>query len=641
LVTVVLLGWRLFGTGRLGWITGFAAAFLLALDGYFIGFARIVQYQSIVFLTSALVVLVLHRLVQQPRAAVRYLTLAALLLATGLLSHYEAAIAALPAAFLLAVAYRQHPTQRRALLIGTGVGVLVGGGLLALFYAPYLLHPQFTATYTYLTERRIGGSGLPYNNLADVFQRTTLYSTTYYVALLGLTTLVALLRVYRRGLGARAGAMAGGLIAVLLLFVLVQPGWFLIGGRDLTVIPFALAIGLTWVLPRVRWEERLLWLWFGAPFLLALFFTLKPRTHVYIFFTPWLLLVGLTWARGWVALARRMGVRPAAIAGVTAALLLALLFGNYAYWYFVHDRVETLRTWEENRPPGYWTAYRAPDKRALFGFPSNNGWKVIGALYQQGEITGKYETNELEAWGPAWYTRGQTHCKWEADWYFQTEGNLEPFYEFQRVAMEDFLSKGFEPWGIVEVNGEPKMTIHQRTDTPPAQVRTFQLEEYAAQFDANTRADFPLGYPEVNPPIQHPLHANFANLFWLEGYSIDHPQPLQPGDTIDLTLFWRAQRSTDETHKVFIQSFYGNGTMVAQRDAYPVCGTRDTWQWDPGELIADVHRVPVKADAPDGLYPLYVGMYPETTGSRLEVLDEAGNVTADWVHLTDIRIGEE
>ncbi len=81
--------------------------------------------------------------------------------------------------------------------------------------------------------------------------------------------------------------------------------------------------------------------------------------------------------------------------------------------------------------------------------------------------------------------------------------------------------------------------------------------------------------------------------------------------------------------------------MIAQRDGYPVCDTRETWRWDPGELITDVYDIPVSADAPDGLYPLYTGLYLEESGDRLPVLDENGaEVDTQW-HVTDIRIGEE
>ena len=56
-----LLGKRLFGS-----VAGWAAAMLLAVDGYLVAFSRIVQYQSIVILTSALVILILVRLLQRP-----------------------------------------------------------------------------------------------------------------------------------------------------------------------------------------------------------------------------------------------------------------------------------------------------------------------------------------------------------------------------------------------------------------------------------------------------------------------------------------------------------------------------------------------------------------------------------------------
>ena len=156
--------------------------------------------------------LILYRLVVKPVAIARYLTLAALLLATGMLSHYEGALAALPAAFLLAVLFWQQRARWKELLGAVVIAALAGGALLALFYVPYVVNPRFAATYQYLTDRRIGGSP-PYNNLADVFLRTTLYSTTYYVGLLIVLTAAAAVRLiwgnFRRGV-AIVLSVAGG-----------------------------------------------------------------------------------------------------------------------------------------------------------------------------------------------------------------------------------------------------------------------------------------------------------------------------------------------------------------------------------------------------------------------------------------------
>ena len=105
------LGWRLLGP-----LAGWIAAFLLAFDGYLIAFARFVQYQSMVLLTSALAVLILYRLLRQPQALARYLTLAAILLATGLLSHYDAAMTVVPLLFLLAALLWQRRVTWSSLL---------------------------------------------------------------------------------------------------------------------------------------------------------------------------------------------------------------------------------------------------------------------------------------------------------------------------------------------------------------------------------------------------------------------------------------------------------------------------------------------------------------------------------------------
>ena len=165
--------------------------------------------------------------------------------------------------------------------------------------------------------------------------------------------------------------------------------WLRFGDTDLMVLPFAFFIGLAVFTPKVKPAERMLWLWFGAVMLLAFFFTEKPRTHVYTFFTPWLLLVSWALVRLWDGLRSRYGNQAATIGGVAVAALLIALFGNYAYWYFVSNTPEVLRTWDDWHPAGYWVAYDEPDDKALFGFPLANGWKVVGTLYEEGVIAGR------------------------------------------------------------------------------------------------------------------------------------------------------------------------------------------------------------------------------------------------------------
>ncbi len=107
----------LFGRRLLGPVGGLTAALLLAFDGYLVAFARIAQYQSVVFLMSALGVLCAVRWaagsgqkdVGGERAAlaaesgtVRWPVLAGAFVATGALAHYDA-VWALPPIGLIAV----------------------------------------------------------------------------------------------------------------------------------------------------------------------------------------------------------------------------------------------------------------------------------------------------------------------------------------------------------------------------------------------------------------------------------------------------------------------------------------------------------------------------------------------------------
>src|SRR5690606_14107595 len=239
LFAIYLLGWRLFGP-----VAGWSAAMILALDGYFIGFARIVQYQSMVFCLLVLSVLALYRLTGTQQGLVRYLTLAAIFLGTALLAHYESALAALPALYLLYRIWRggvELGRLARAMI----VPVLVGAAILVAFYVPFVLHPAFAVTYAYITVNRIGGE-FPYNRLADFFERSALYSTTYYLLLMIALTVAGLIRIYRRNLPSLWAWIASALLVAGVALSFVRPSWLIVGGHDHTWAFFALTLAAAW-----------------------------------------------------------------------------------------------------------------------------------------------------------------------------------------------------------------------------------------------------------------------------------------------------------------------------------------------------------------------------------------------------------
>ena len=372
--------------------------------------------------------------------------------------------------------------------------------------------------------------------------------------------------------------------------------------------------------------------------MIAIFFTAFPRTHVHLFFAPLALLVGDVIALAWLALTHRFTQRTRAVATAVAATCGVLLLGIFPYWLYVSNRAEVLRTWPQDAPVGVWMPAGVNSVDGRFGFPFTNGWKVVGALYDQGVLSGDYETNQRYMWIPTWYARGGNRCWSSAQWYFAVD-NLEPWMESKVAVADRVTTQGFDLWGVVKVNDAERMQIYRNTAAggPVDGVQRFSLDEMAPQFDVQSDASLKLPWPITSSTPQHPLHVNFGNEIWLEGYTIG-AEDVEPGDAVPVVLYWRAQRPLDVSYTVSLQSYYGDGVKVAQKDAVPACDREPTTGWSPGEVIEDVHKLPVSLGAPPGLFPLYVGLYDAQTGQSLPVLDAAGKPLGNQLQLGDIEI---
>ena len=196
-----------------GPLAGWSAAMLLAVDGYSVAFARIVQYQSLMLLTSALVVLILYRLRE---AAGRRARLpqpgrdVAGHRSPGPLRSRVRADSRRCSCWI--VALRRHADRRGELLRATGVAAVLGAVLdcpllRALRAAPAIPRHGHLSAATPSRHRRRGRgqAASPYNNLVDFFTRTTIYNSDLLCA--------AADRAHRRrpghGLSPRAGPSVG------------------------------------------------------------------------------------------------------------------------------------------------------------------------------------------------------------------------------------------------------------------------------------------------------------------------------------------------------------------------------------------------------------------------------------------------
>jgi 4-amino-4-deoxy-L-arabinose transferase-like glycosyltransferase len=633
IAAVYLLGWRMFGATA-GWV----AAMLLAVDGYLVGFARIVQYQSFVFLFSALVVLALYRQATAARPRPAHLFAAGFFFVGGFYAHYEALWVVIPGLFLLGYYGRQ---DWRGLARAAWQPAVLTLALLAIYFIPFLLDARWDQTARDLFGNRIG-SDFPYNNLVDFFARSTLYSSTYQILFMVVGALAAqallLLHIWPR----RWAWVAITLTVVGMgLTIGWRVDWLRLAGTDHTWLFFA-AIVATMTLPRrIPLGARTAWLWFGVPMVLSLFFVNKPNSHVYGFFTGWALVNGFVWEAAWRRIRQAATARGrlplARTLAAATALLVTLLFAGYSFLFFTYTQVEVLRTWTEHRPRAYWTPYALPTSGSLFGFPYQNGWKVVGALYADGTLDAPFTSNESHRVGE-WYSRGAYFCPPDAE-YYMLPTTLQPDEALEDPArLAELAHNGFAEWGVVTVGGDPRLRIFSNQPVA-APLRRFEARDYAARFDTELSSPWfvKLGPALVTTPtvaVDYRLNEQVH----LKGYTLA-PTPVQPGSRVTLELYWEMAEALDLEDKVFVQIIEPTSLRkIAQRDSEPGCTKYSMDEWRAGELNYDPYHLTIAEDAAPGVYTVLVGMYDAADQDRYAVFDAQGAPLGDAIVLTSLEV---
>ena len=630
-IAMYALARRLFGEGA-----GLAAAALLALNGYLIGFSRIVQYQSIVMMATIMAIFCFVLFTRQDLP--RYQILGAVFVATGLLAHYDAVFMLPAIAYLYATTaggIRGWLRHWRSLLIA----LLVGVGMAGLFYVPFLQPAYLAQTSDYLAFRS-GGNPF-YNNLSLWFLTGTTYNSSYYVIILVLLAIAAVLGMVRsRSLGLKIGL---GLAGMLACAALSFPELWTAAGQQLVFVPFVALLALAYVALAPTSANRLTkhadsagprlaLIWFGVPFLVYDFFLVKhPGTHFWTMFPGLILLsaFGLDTLRR--ALQRIQLRQPIRIAvGAVFAASAAMLFGCYLYLVFVRADPEYRAGYPDTKSPIYWTAYDELPERDFFGFPHRAGWKAIGALYEQETLDGEYDSNEggeITAWylpaAPRYF------CNPAPRYYFLAESTQDPREESEPTQLDD----AFTEVGVVTVGGRPGIRIFEQ-GAAPQPVSEYAVERYAPDFDT-VRQPWDQ-WAAMEQFISNPYSVNFGNAVELIGYDLDTSEGCPAGHLL-LTLYWqRHGLPIPESYKVF--AHLEGDRLWAQADDVPGCSAWPTTGWKSGEIIADRHVIELPDDIPRGEYALSVGLYEPNHGVRLDVIDDAGNAQGNSLHLTDVAV---
>jgi hypothetical protein len=95
-----------------------------------------------------------------------------------------------------------------------------------------------------------------------------------------------------------------------------------------------------------------------------------------------------------------------------------------------------------------------------------------------------------------------------------------------------------------------------------------------------------------------------------------------------LFLYWQANTPLANDYTVFVHLRAADGFVRSQADSPPVSGHYPTPQWQPGEIIQDIHPLPPGEDFGQ-VDHLAIGLYEPSAGERLPVFGPEGTPLED------------
>ncbi len=134
--------------------------------------------------------------------------------------------------------------------------------------------------------------------------------------------------------------------------------------------------------------------------------------------------------------------------------------------------------------------------------------------------------------------------------------------------------------------------------------------------------------------ISHPVNIVFADQLELLGYDLE-TRAVKPGETLRVTLYWRALTPMSESYRVFVHLVGTENQTAGGADVIPARGAFPTVYWKPGDTLRDVIAIAINENAPPGKYAIEVGVYPVgKPGERISTSSGDDRVLVDAIKIS-------
>lgn len=155
---------------------------------------------------------------------------------------------------------------------------------------------------------------------------------------------------------------------------------------------------------------------------------------------------------------------------------------------------------------------------------------------------------------------------------------------------------------------------------------TWEGLEVLTQDGTPSGFDYLLGTPQVTRPAQpptlaklaipHPFVQELGDEVQFLGYELAATE-VKPGDTLHLTLFWRALKRVSKEYDLLLQLQDATGSVWAE-GRFPLAkATHPTTQWTEGEVVRGQYDLIVDAAAPPGECQLALDLVDKASGRHL------------------------
>jgi hypothetical protein len=140
----------------------------------------------------------------------------------------------------------------------------------------------------------------------------------------------------------------------------------------------------------------------------------------------------------------------------------------------------------------------------------------------------------------------------------------------------------------------------------------------------------------VAEPAQMDRLDDFGGQIALIGVDVSDETAV-PGEQLSVTVYWQAQTSLDINFQSFVHLLRPDGSIAAQSDRLNP-GEFPTRRWPLDKYVRDVHVLQLPPDLPPGEYTVTAGLWVQTEGWRLPLLDENGNQIDDKAVLATLTV---